>query len=94
MLVLALLLGSSSLDHIVQSLLTRIARPSVAESLHSTCLSLCNCLEEKKREAPFGINLMRSQVLYRAAQGLEQVQLHKQECKVVVPVRLLQCDLS
>jgi len=37
---------------------------------------------------------MRSQVLYQAAQGLEQVQLHKEECKVAVPVRLLECDLS
>ena len=44
MLVLALLLGSSSLDHIVQSLLTRIARPSVAERLQPTCSSVCNCL--------------------------------------------------
>ncbi len=44
MLVLALLLGSSSLHHIVQSLLTRIARPSVAERLQPTCLSVCNRL--------------------------------------------------
>ena len=56
MLVLALLLGSSSLDHVVQSLLTRIVRPSVAERLQSTCSTLCNCLEEKKRMAPFGVN--------------------------------------
>jgi len=37
---------------------------------------------------------MRSQVLYRAAQGLEQVQLHKEECKVAMHVRLLQRHLS
>ena len=92
MLVLALLLGSSSLDHIMQSLLTRIARPSVAESLQPTRSSLCNCLEEKY--APFGVNLMRSHILYQAAQGLEQVQLQKEECKVAVHVRLLECDLG
>ena len=46
MLVLALLLGSSSLDHVVQSLLTRIARPSVAKRLQPACSLSCNRLEQ------------------------------------------------
>ncbi len=41
-------------------------------------LSMYQLVLEKKRKektTPFGVNLMRSQVLYRAAQGLKDVEV-------------------
>ncbi len=37
---------------------------------HQQCMGSCQLLEKKRKEktTPFGVNLMRSQVLYRAAQ--------------------------
>lgn len=65
MLVLALLLGSSSLDHVVQSLLTRIARPSVAEGLQASCSILCNRheqvqLQEEECKVAMHVRLIQS----------------------------------
>ncbi len=33
------------------------------------------CLGRKEKTTPFGVNLMRSQVLHRAAQGLKDVEV-------------------
>ncbi len=40
---------------------------------------------QKENTAPFGISLMRSQVLYRAAQGLQGVKLVL-ACPIVPPI--------
>ncbi len=51
-----------------------IALPSCHSFLSSLCLSLviCYCCRQKRKDktAPFGIHLVRSQVLHRAAQVL------------------------